>query len=62
LESLAWGLKQDPNVVRQWAGIEPAPDWSPTLKAIEADPNLSAPDKELITHIYFRLAPSRKGA
>ena len=60
LVALAWGLKKDPNELREWAGIEPAPDWSPTLKAIKADRNLSEEDQELISDIYLRLAPSRR--
>lgn len=57
LESLAWGLQLDTSVLRDWAGIEPAPDWSTTLKAIEQDRNLTEPDKALFKEFYLRLVP-----
>ena len=60
LESIAWGLRRDISEVREWAGVEPAPDWSSTLQAIAKDRNLSEPDKQLFSDFYLRIVPPRR--
>lgn len=60
LEKFSRALNIDINVVKEWANIVPAPDWSATLKAIEADRNLTEEQREIISRLYLQLVPQRK--
>lgn len=57
LAAIARGLRHsDAYTVREWAGIERDPDWSTTLRALKVDRALSPKDRELLSHLYLRLA------
>ena len=55
LDAIARGLHIDTWEVRGWAGIERAPAWATTLRAIQDDPALSDDDKVLFESIYRRM-------
>lgn len=55
LDAIARGLHIDIWDVRGWAGIERAPAWATTLRAIQDDPALSDDDKVLFEAIYRRM-------
>lgn len=56
LAAISRGLRHtDPWIVREWAGMQRAPDTTATLRAINGDPGLIADDREILSKLYLRL-------
>lgn len=55
LDAISRGLgHDDPWIVREWAGLERAPDHTTTLRAIANDRSLRPKDRRLFTELYMR--------